>query len=78
MNFSRADPSKSTIYSWNADVLSLVYYIRTPKAPYRFMKRFLLIVFAFTYAAIAHAQMGLRGTVKSAAGEVLPYAAVFI
>lgn len=45
------------------------------------MKRFLLLVFSLTVAAVAGAQTGttgLRGLVKSAGGEVLPYAAVII
>ncbi|GAB3644210.1 DUF5686 and carboxypeptidase regulatory-like domain-containing protein [Spirosoma arcticum] len=45
------------------------------------MKHCLLILFLLTYSLITHAQTaqtGLRGTVKSAAGEVLPYAAVII
>ena len=45
------------------------------------MIRFLLIACALTVATIADAQTGttgLRGTVKSAQGEVLPYAAVIV
>lgn len=45
------------------------------------MNRFLLLAFALVYVLTTHAQTaqtGLRGTVKSAAGEVLPYAAVIV
>ena len=41
------------------------------------MTRFYLLLFTL-YATIAHAQTGLRGTVKSASGDALPYATVII
>ena len=45
------------------------------------MRRFLLILFALTYSTLASAQTGatgLRGIVKNAKGEVLPYAAIIV
>ena len=50
-----------------------------PKMTHWFMKTFILILFAFFCVTLANAQTktgGLRGSVKSATGEVLPYAAV--
>ena len=41
------------------------------------MTRFFLLLFTLS-ATITHAQTGLRGTVKSASGDVLPYATVII